>query len=238
MNFSVGVLVHNPMAHLRMPLVERTLKSLRKAFPASSNRMVYDNHSTDGSCEWVRQAALREGFGRLGKLRQDNSTPGAGRLSMMRWIHDPERRHDESDPGIVVFSDDDMDWHSGAAKRLAEAWKHAPNDVAVISGLLEPNYAWNTPREAVRCGRERILVRDSCPGAAWTFRACDWPVIREHVAPDFGYDHKACVGLQKAGYRVAQMDLAEHIGWGYSTHGNEANEAPDARPLDREKWGV
>jgi hypothetical protein len=32
------------------------------------------------------------------------------------------------------------------------------------------------------------------------------------------------------------MDLADHIGWEASTHGNEAIK--DSKPLDRDKWGV
>ena len=142
------------------------------------------------------------------------------------------------DPDIVVFSDDDMEWKEGAEQKLIALWSQAPADLAIVSGLLEPDWHWNTPRETLTLAHTNVLVRDSCPGAAWTFRAPDWGIIKKHIVKDFGYDHKACVALRKDGYRVAQIDLAEHIGWGFSTHGNEANQAVDSRPLDRVKWGV
>jgi hypothetical protein len=80
-----------------------------------------------------------------------------------------------------------------------------------------------------------VLVRDSCPGAAWTFRWQDEGTIFP-VKADFGYDVDACKYLVASGYEVAQLDLAEHAGWGASSHGNEAHAA--GMPLDREKWGV
>jgi hypothetical protein len=237
---TVGVLVFNPMATLRMQLVERTLKSLRKAFPDAS-KLACDNVSTDGSQQWFKKVALCKGFvaylPTAGDSEGTNRTPGAGRLRIMK-SRMVEVGIEELGTELVVLSDDDMDWKPGADKRLREAWAHAPDDVKIISGLLEPVWHWNTPREAIQCGKERTLVRDSCPGAAWTFRAKDWRLIRDHVVADFGYDYKACVALRENGYRVAQMDLAEHIGWGASTHGNEADQHLDTRPLDREKWGI
>ena len=44
--------------------------------------------------------------------------------------------------------------------------------------------------------------------------------------------------LRGYGCKIAQMDLAEHIGWGFSTHGNDADQHLDGKPLDRDKWGV
>jgi hypothetical protein len=105
-----------------------------------------------------------------------------------------------------------------------------------VSGLLEPEWHWNRPRETVEFGGVRVLIRDSAPGAAWSFRASAWPAIEKHVRRAFGFDYDACVGLRTEGYRVGQLDLADHAGWAHSTHGNRAIE--DARPLDRKKWGV
>jgi len=136
----------------------------------------------------------------------------------------------------VVFSDDDMVWKPGAEDKFKEIWTCAPDDVKVVSGLLEKVWHWNTARETVQCGNVPILVRDSCPGAGWSFRMNDWDMISKLLPDTFGYDHKTCVALLKKGFRVAQVDLAEHIGWGCSTHGNEADEG--GVELDRERWGV
>ena len=221
MKIAVGILTHNVMSTLRQGLLESTLSSVENAFP-SADRVLMDNNSTDGSTEHVMSLG---GFG----FRQDNGKPGTGRLGMMPHLL-------KFDPDIIVFSDDDMLWKSGTENKLLDLWSQAPPDLAIVSGLLEPVWHWNTPRETLTLAHTNVLVRDSCPGAAWTFRAPDWGIIKKHMVKDFGYDHKACVALGKEGYRVAQIDLADHIGWGYSTHGNEADKT--GRPLDRERWRV
>lgn len=240
MKIAVGVMTHNPMSGLRTELVERTLKSVAKAFP-SVQSLVFDNGSTDGSAHWLTEMATALGAVTYINIKDPtpaNTTPGAGRLRMWKslWPWHQEKNPEAAD--IVVMSDDDMEWKEGAEEKLIQVWSQAPADIAIIGGLLEPLYHWNTPRETVACGLTNVLVRDSCPGAAWSFRVPDWGIIRPHIVEDFGYDHRACLALRKDGYRVAQIDLAEHIGWGFSTHGNEADRHPDARPLDRERWQV
>ncbi len=220
MKIAVGILTHNVMSTLRQGLLERTLISVKKAFP-SADVLLLDNNSTDGSKEHVLE---------LGGVHyyEGNGKPGTGRLGMIPMM--------PNDADVIVFSDDDMEWKEGAESKLLNLWSQAPTDLAIVSGLLEPVWHWNTPRETLTLAHTNVLVRDSCPGAAWTFRAPDWGIIKKHMVKDFGYDHKACVALLKDGYRVAQIDLADHIGWGFSTHGNEANKS--GRPLDRAKWGV
>lgn len=222
MKIAVGILTHNVLSTLRSELLGRTLASIRKAFPSASV-LLLDNNSQDGSKEHVLQ---------LGGVHHcdGNGTPGMGRLAIANAL--------PRDADIVVFSDDDMEWKGGAEDKVRNIWSQAPSDLIIVSGLLEPVWHWNTPRETLTLAHTNVLVRDSCPGAAWTFRAADWGIIKRHVVKDFGYDHKACVALRGAGYRVAQIDLADHIGWGYSTHGNEADTHLDARPLDRERWRV
>lgn len=226
MKVAVGILTHNVLSTMRSELLERTLTSVQKAFPSVSPFLL-DNNSTDGSAEHIKS---------LGGVHfnEGNGKPGTGRLAMMDVLMPPG--HDNYD--LIVFSDDDMEWKEGAEQKLIALWSQAPADLAIVSGLLEPEWHWNTPRETLTLAHTNVLVRDSCPGAAWSFRAADWGIIKKHMVKDFGYDHKACVALREADYRVAQIDLADHIGWGFSTHGNEANEAIDSRPLDRAKWGV
>ena len=103
---------------------------------------------------------------------------------------------------------------------------------------MEPLFAWNTPRGTEECGGLRLLIRDSTPGAAWSFRASDMPLFCSIVEKRFGYDYQACLALGRLGKRIGQLDLADHAGWGYSTHGNAAVDDINTRPLDREKWGV
>lgn len=115
-----------------------------------------------------------------------------------------------------------------------------------MSGLLEPDWHWNKPIEAIEAGGVRVLVRESAPAAAWTFRHTGRGIAEDFMGDhgddvfvsDFGEDYEYCQRLRRRGLRVAQLDLATHIGHGYSTHGNDAAEHVDSRPLDREKWGI
>jgi glycosyltransferase involved in cell wall biosynthesis len=232
---AVGVLTYNALSSLRLPLLERTLASIEKAFPVA-DRILFDNGSTDGSIDWCLDFCGTNDW-RCSWHAGDNTSAGAGRNkihALMRFgsllgVAD-----------VFVFSDDDMEWKPGAQDKVVEIWKNAPADIAIVSGLLEPVWHWNTPRETVKCGSVPVLVRDSCSAAAWTMRADAW----QHVGPlretmdELGEDYDACQRIAEVDFRVAQVDLAEHIGWGYSLHGNDADQHLDGRPLDRERWGV
>ena len=110
---------------------------------------------------------------------------------------------------------------------------------AIVCGLLEPVWEWNTPREMLVLGGIKVLVRDSAPGAAWSFRRKDWKGgarLENRVEHSFGYDYKCSVSLARSHLRIGALDLASHEGWEHSTHGNDVIKA--AQPLDREKWGI
>jgi hypothetical protein len=144
-----------------------------------------------------------------------------------------------TDAEALVCSDDDVVWKADAASFLADWMAEAPEDVAVLSGLLEPEWSWNTVRGVVDSGGRRALWRDSAPGAAWCYRRRHMGLIfpiGEVLREDLGEDYEACLKLRAAGYRVAQADLAEHVGVGRSTHGNASETW--AKPLDRARWGV
>lgn len=205
------------------------------------------NGTTDGSAEAQKELAGSFDFhcipadNHLGSYSPEdnhlgNYTPGAGALAMGDLLSYKYGKFPEFNG--VVFSDDDMVWRPRAAEMVSHLLRHKPDDVKIISGLLEPEWDWNTPlRTEATPGGVNMLVRDSCPGAAWFFTPRDWrDVICPLVLAKFGYDYDACVALKKEGFEVAQVDLAEHAGWGASTHGNEAIN--HGKPLDRKRWGV
>lgn len=227
------------IVNLRMDLFEETIRTVEAEFCLSDAQRlpnsqllvstpfrVLDNGSTDGTQEVVRD--LDKGRGILYKSPDGNTSPGRGENILVRELL-------KFEPEIVVCSDDDMRWKAGAKQKLQQFWQDAPEDVILVSGLLEPEWHWNTPREVVEAGGVRVLIRDSAPNAAWSFRAKDVETIFP-LKENFGQDYEACVRLRKQGYRVGQLDLADHIGWGYSTNGNNAIE--DARPLDRQYWNI
>lgn len=223
-----------PLRHMRMGLLENCIASAVSAFGAE-NVGIVNNGAHD--VEAVAAVAVEHGMQGLLVTHHGESSPGHGAqyaLVTARADLSVRRRGTK----IMALSDDDMVWKADAADRLREIWAHAPDDLIICSGLLEPDYPWATVRSAIDCGRQRILIRDNAPGCAWTFRAEHVAMVHDQVETGFGFDHKACVKLIEKGYTVAQADLAEHAGWGYSTHGNEAIDAPSVRPLDRKKWGL
>lgn len=255
----VGVVTHNPMATLRFELLERTVRSIEKAFP-TAELFLQDNGSTDGSWDAVVELLGGKREPCIGKLTcskygrwhladamsspaPGNFTPGAGRARLFHHMFAHETGNTTKDRApFWVWSDDDMVWSEGSEAKLLRFWSAArSSDIAIVAGLLEPVWHWNTPREAVEHGGVRVLVRDSAPGAAWTFgnpRFIDLGCGHTPELWRFGYDYESCRILRERGVKVAQIDLAEHVGWGFSTHGNDANEHVDGRPLDRDKWGV
>jgi hypothetical protein len=248
MHTIVGVTTFNPVSTMRLDLLERTVRSIEKAFPTAVLCLL-SNGSTDGSEEAINelcgerwQVAFKHPSGGYDGYGHEEHTwsPGAGRsrlLAFMRFWS----RHGRNE--VFVWSDDDMYWRGGAQETLERFW-HDPEvfpkliSLAVVSGLLEPRWHWNTPRSTLEHNGIKALVRDSVPGAAFTFvnNRLVPPQIRDEET--FGYDHKICKRLHNEGFRAAALDLAEHIGWGRSTHGNRAIDHVQTRPLDRERWGV
>lgn len=254
-NFVCAVTTFEPFATMRFELLERTVRSMREAFP-DDPLYIFDNGSADGSHDAVVQLAesvdalfvdrygkweyhdvphRRFGapFGAFAKhVIDDNRTPGAARACLFEYLILLRSSRE-----IAVLSDDDMVWHPDTRTRLREVWHHAPDKLQIVGGLLEPEWEWNKPIEAIDAGSERFLLRESAPGAAWTI-----PVDRMtrccggRIDPIFGYDVKMCQWLRSMDFDIGQMDLADHIGWEGSTHGNRAIE--HAMPLDRKRWGL
>jgi len=241
-NVIIGIKTFAPLQHMRMGHLENCLHSAVSEFGAE-NVVVFNNGGLDH--EAVQEAALDAGSGTIScgptvvahASPKGARTPGHGARALVemarRWTDVAGRL-----PDIVVHSDDDMIWRSGAREALVEIWTHAPDKLLICSGLLEPDYPWATVRRAEDLGRQRVLIRDNAPGCAWSLRARYAAQVADAIEGRFGFDHEACKTFLGQGYELAQADLAEHAGWGASTHGNEAIDAPTTKPLDRQKWGI
>lgn len=131
---------------------------------------------------------------------------------------------------VIVFSADDYRYKPGWAARLAAFWRAAPSDIGLASLNWEPDYPWNTVLEEVVIGGERTLMRATLPGSSWSFPARHW---RQIVGPledrTGGEDLAVCQSLLAGGYRLAALDLTEHIGERESAWGNRSWER--AQPL-------
>lgn len=234
MKFTVGVLTHNVIKHFRAELLQQTLESIFIAFDRlhdstgfdETRIVLYDNGSDDETSE-LEFIDLNRIF-LITSGDTINNTPGHG---INTWID----MIDKDPESIIVCSDDDMFWHPDAKSKLESIWKAAPKELVLVGGFLEPMYEWNTPRERLELGGVPVLVLDSAPSCAWSFRARDWHLFWP-LKEDFGQDVDACQRLRKAGYRIGQADLADHKGIEYSTWENQAYK--QAKPLDRKFWNI
>ncbi len=220
MKIAVGIKTYNLYFQLREELFWQCYESAQIAFPGS-DVVVFDNGSTDGTSDLVEELG-----GRV--IREGNKTPGSGFNGVVKSLL-------ELHPDVIVHSDDDILWKPESQEVLSKFW--SGNVVKLVSGLLEPVWHWNTPRYVVESNGVKALVRDSAPGAAWSFHVSNLDWIYP-VTEKFGYDYDTCVKILNSGMTVAQMDLTEHIGWEHSTHGNRAIHDPNTQPLDREKYGI
>lgn len=217
---AVGVLVHNVFRYHRHELFRRTVRSLADQNP--DQLFIVSNGSDDGTQDYVRD---------LGGLVVNDPVSSCGH-GMNVTINATAAAGCE----FTVFSNDDIDWKPGSLVAMCEFLAAAPADLVLISGLLEDDYPWNTVYERVEYGGHIALIRRTAPGGCWGMRTSDWAKIRP-VPESPGYDDvPACERLGKLGYRVAQLDLCEHIGTEASTWGN--GSAAFGKPLDREFWRI
>ncbi len=240
----VGVLTYNAISSLRWSLLEQTMASIDEAFPTAT-LLVMDNGSQDGSEEAVKAGPLGRWIASwcAGTIR---TSPGAGRNTLIAKLsHKFSGALVASDNDIIVLSDDDMLWRPGAEAQIRRFWaqswasnRFGRHKVALLSALLEPEYPWSPV-----LGTSSTLIdplpplhvfwRKSLPAAAWTFRLRNWDQIGplKETIDDEGEDIEACKRLRAAGYSLAAMDLAEHIGAGYSQLGNDEARALVGRPV-------
>jgi GT2 family glycosyltransferase len=223
MKIAVGVLTHNQFRYDRHELFKRTVTSLVHDIDKISLELyIVDNGSTDETPEYVRSIG--------GTVLSDPITTCGHGMNATIGICAG------SGAELVVFSNDDIEWRAGALPALVRFWSEAPADILIASGLLEDDFPWNTVRERVDYGGVPGLIRDTAPGGTWTLRAADWGKIAP-VPEAAGYDDvPTCNRLRAKGYRVCQLDLAEHQGEHVSTWGNISREL--GKPLDRAAWGL
>jgi glycosyltransferase involved in cell wall biosynthesis len=219
---AVGILTHQVLSSGRLDVFSQTVESLSEQMSPTDLLYIVDNHSDDGSAEYV------ESLGGI-SIRDPVSTCGRGMNRTLSLCASVE-------PDLIVFSNDDIRWRPGALPSLAAFWEFAPADILIASGLQQDVYPWSTPRERVEYGGVCGLVRDSVPGGAWTLRAKDWPKIRPVPEASGWDDVPTCDRLRRKGYRVCALDLAEHLGEDLSTWGNDS--ARHGTPLDRAAWGL
>lgn len=222
MYVSVGMLIWDIYRTGRVDYCRRTLSSLALG-GEPFNLNIVTNGSTDGTNELVE---------RLGGTVFDESYPNAMWFGWEQAML--KAAEDESD--IIVFTADDIEYQPGWIQKLRDFWDNAPDDIKVLTLFLEMDWAWNTIRERVEYGGVPALIRDSCPSASWSFRRKDLDLMVPVPQQSPGEDHAVIGRLRDQGYRVAQCNLAEHIGEKNSAWGNKSWEY--GKPVDRELWNI
>lgn len=221
MKIAAGILCWNQTKNEREGLFDDCYKSLKEADP--DILVVADNGSTDGTAE--RIGSLPEGicFPRLAGFPHANTCGyGMNKLAATLLTHEPD---------LIVLSNDDIVWQADSMQRLRNLWAEIPEDVKIISGLVEPTFrhpkateAWNYPYGVSECAGERVMMRKSVPGGAWTFRAEDFPLIFP-VSTFKGVDDvPACHRLNEKHLGTGAVDLATHAGADRSTWGNGSQQ--------------
>lgn len=204
---SAAVLTWNPERHGRLELLHKTLRSLR----AETLKVGLVDNGSDPRVE------IDLGPSVVGVYNDTwNTTSGFGTWLAMQTAAAL------ADDGICVVSDDDMYWRPGWAQRLADWWAEAPDDLLLTGCHLEPEYHWNT----ITAHGPGWLERESTGAASWSFRSTDLPRLHELIRPipitrQGVWDVPVCQTIRRNGYRIAQLDLADHVGeqstWGNGT---------------------
>jgi glycosyltransferase involved in cell wall biosynthesis len=212
---AVCVLTYN-----RKDMFLRTIGSLK--YPDHPyTPIIVDNGSTDGTAEIVK------GIGGICN-KTGNHTTGRG----MNIAIDEAMKHK---PDLILFTADDFIYRKGYLRRLVDFWNDAPNDVIMASCYLEPSWSWNKIRHVDTAGGQRYAIRDSIPGSNWSFRASDVYKIFPVSEQTGGEDLSVCERMRQQRYRLAALDLVDHIGEEQSAWGNESYKY--AEPLDKLSLG-
>lgn len=211
MRIAACILTRNQYEYGRRDLFERTVESLKAA---GVQLFVVDNGSTDGTDALVRSAVDWTPH----CSTAENTTSGFGTYQCCRVLA-------ATDADLCIVSDDDMEWTSGFTIPLTDWWEHAPLDLALTGGHLEPAFHWNKITEHVIYGNTHGLLRESTGAASWTFRHKTFEVIAKlaqalPINRQGIWDVPMCDGLRSLAWNIGQLDLAEHIGQGRSSWGN------------------
>lgn len=206
MKVAAAVLTYRAVSFDRVELLEQTLDSLDSV----DELYLIDNNSDDGTAELVKEMG---GFTHHLPLH----TSGHGTNLCARVLA-------STDADICVLSDDDMLWRDGWRDQLERWWGEAPDDVALTGCHLEPMFHWNEISGTVAFGAVPGLVRASTGAASWSYRPRHFDAIfGPSGIPQQVQGHgdvPACDRLIDRGYRICQIDLADHAGHNHSTWGN------------------
>lgn len=214
MKVVAGMLTFNAVTHNRLGLARQTARSLAAE---ADELIVWDNGSTDGTEDWVQSIG-----GHVYDSPDGVTTCGRG-MNMLGSAC--AARGD-----LVVLTSDDMFWRPGWRQAIEAFWAEANPKVAILCGLLEPDYPWSSPVGSYTAGGVTGLLRPSVPGSGWTFRSAMWPTIGP-VPETYGVDDvPTCQRLVSEGWLLVACDLADHAGEDASTWGNRSYRY--ARPLD------
>lgn len=223
MKVSVGLLTWNQFITKRHELFKSTLHSLRNGYPYSLDLL------TNGSQDRTDMVVIEAG----GVVDNANSACwyGMQRCIELALSHEPD---------IVLFSADDITYHPGWHERLIDFWQHAPADIKLASLFIESQWPWNPVTEAHDIGSERVLIRESVPGASWSFRASDANLVLPIPTISPGEDLEVSRRLRAQGFRLAQLDLASHDGETNSAWGNKSHLRSDMIPAHvvKANWGL
>ena len=220
-----AILTYQPETTGRAGLLNRTLRSLADLSPT-----VIENGSDEFGADVVLPPIAGSPHG---------NTCGYGMNKCAAWLVA------NTDADIFILSNDDIEWHV-SADEIEAVWAEAPDEVAIISGLVEPTFQlppnppWNKPVGVREFAGRQVLFRMSVPGGAWTFRRKDYETI--FPVPTFhgNDDVPTCHRLVRQGHGVAAVDWAEHIGVDQSTWGNLSHDRYIIESLRqvREQWGL
>lgn len=206
MKVHAAVLTYRAVRHDRLDLLDATLDSLGEA----DEVFLIDNGSDDGTAELVRDLGGHTHSGHL-------HTSGHGTNLCARVLA-------ASDADICVLSDDDMGWRPGWRADLVAWWENAPDDLALTGCHLEPLFPWNEVRGVARLGGIPGLIRASTGAASWSYRAQHYETIFGPAGiPQQVQGHgdvPACDRVWDRGFRIGQIDIADHLGHDRSTWGN------------------
>lgn len=211
-----AVLTRNVYKTGRRDLFERTIASLQGQV---DELLVVDNNSDDGTSRLLDDGEDQHEWRVFRPPNIGNTTSGYGTHYAVRLA-----RGSEQDT-LCVVSDDDMAWRDGARESLEDWWSHAPEDVVLTGGHLEPEFAWNSITQAVQFGTTKGFLRASTGAASWTFLSERYDLLRGalRLIPTTiqgTWDVPVCQHLRTTGSRIGQIDVADHIGQGRSSWGN------------------
>jgi hypothetical protein len=229
-NVIAGVLTRDARTHRREHWLQQAVESLARE---ADQVIVLQNGTTDGSEPLSGpSSADRPGWSEV-RILERQAPPEQSRCA--HGMNVLLRALGSTSADVIVHSNDDVIWTPGWRGRLQNVWRNAPANLAILDGLVEESFPWNHEYGLAEVNGERMVLRETVPGGAWTMRQSLLSVVLPVPTQNVGFDDlPVCDRLRGLGYDLAAMDLAEHAGAGRSTWGNVAHGT--GRPFDWDRW--